>query len=58
MVKSVYIQAPMNYFLNLHDKPPRWCNGAPSRGFDPRSFQTKDYTIGISSFSASYKEVR
>ena len=48
----------MNIFYHI---PHRWCemvrvlaSSVVDRGFDPRSCQTKDYTIGICCFSAKH----
>ena len=44
-------------------KPHRWCNGVftssvVDRGFEPRSGQTNDYTIGICCFYTKHAVLR
>ena len=65
VVKSIYIQVPMTYFLNrrrhlLDLAPHRWCNGqrAVDRGFKLRQGQAKDYKIGIYCFSVKHTALR
>ena len=62
LVKSVYYKICIMF--QYRHEPHRWCNGfllalsAVDRGFEPRSGQTKDYTIGICCFSAKHAALR